>query len=83
VTIADYSVQAAISMELARHFPGEPIMGEEDASFLRSSEGELQRRKVVSAVRSQEPDNFALVYLYRNAVYHEPVLKRFTYIIPF
>ncbi len=57
VTVADYSVQAAISLELARHFPGEPIMGEEDANFLRTEEGRPQRHKVVEAVRKLNPES--------------------------
>lgn len=55
VTIADYSVQAAISLELARHYPQEPIMGEEDAGFLRTDEGRAQRRKVIEAVQGLVP----------------------------
>ncbi|KAJ3670291.1 hypothetical protein LUZ60_010615 [Juncus effusus] len=36
VTIADFSVQALISLELKRHFPDIPLVAEEDSNFLRS-----------------------------------------------
>ena len=55
VTIADFAVQAAIRLELARHFPEEPMMGEEDATFLRSEAGAPLRRKVVEAVQGLSP----------------------------
>ncbi|CAO2823762.1 unnamed protein product [Amaranthus hypochondriacus] len=37
VTIADFSVQALISLELEKHFPGVPLVAEEDSAFLRSN----------------------------------------------
>ncbi|KAL4201880.1 hypothetical protein AMTRI_Chr02g218180 [Amborella trichopoda] len=37
VTIADFSVQALISLELNRSFPSIPLVAEEDSTFLRSS----------------------------------------------
>lgn len=57
VTIADFSVQAAIRLELARHFPDEPMLGEEDATHLRTEEGRFQRQKVVEAVQGLFPES--------------------------
>ncbi|MQM03362.1 hypothetical protein Taro_036143 [Colocasia esculenta] len=37
VTVADFGVQALISLELNRLFPSIPLVAEEDSSFLRSS----------------------------------------------
>ncbi|KDP20874.1 hypothetical protein JCGZ_21345 [Jatropha curcas] len=37
VTIADFGVQALISLELSKHFPSIPLVAEEDSSFLRSN----------------------------------------------
>ncbi|XP_077243318.1 inositol monophosphatase family protein [Tasmannia lanceolata] len=37
VTIADFSVQALISLELYRSFPTIPLVAEEDSTFLRSN----------------------------------------------
>ncbi|KAG9452788.1 hypothetical protein H6P81_005692 [Aristolochia fimbriata] len=37
VTIADFGVQALISLELGRAFPSIPLVAEEDSTFLRSS----------------------------------------------
>ncbi|CAI5483936.1 unnamed protein product [Closterium sp. Yama58-4] len=36
VTVADFAVQALAALELARQFPGVPLLGEEDASLLRA-----------------------------------------------
>lgn len=44
VTIADFGSQALISLALAEAFPGDPIVGEEDAAILR--ENDFLRRKV-------------------------------------
>ncbi|CAL9144746.1 unnamed protein product [Musa hybrid cultivar] len=43
VTIADFGVQALISLELKRLFPSIPLVAEEDSGFLRSNSGDLQR----------------------------------------
>ncbi|URE30449.1 Inositol monophosphatase family [Musa troglodytarum] len=43
VTIADFGVQALISLELKRLFPSISLVAEEDSSFLRSNSGVLQR----------------------------------------
>ncbi|XP_076889693.1 putative 3'(2'),5'-bisphosphate nucleotidase, mitochondrial [Bidens hawaiensis] len=37
VTIADFGVQALISLELGKLFPGIPLVAEEDSAFLRSN----------------------------------------------
>ncbi|KAK9268148.1 hypothetical protein L1049_010589 [Liquidambar formosana] len=37
VTVADFGVQALISLELGRLFPSIPLVAEEDSSFLRSN----------------------------------------------
>ncbi|CAA6668786.1 unnamed protein product [Spirodela intermedia] len=37
VTVADFGVQALISLELSKSFPSIPMVAEEDSSFLRSS----------------------------------------------
>lgn len=37
VTIADFSVQALISLEMKKHFPKIPLVAEEDSAFLRSN----------------------------------------------
>jgi len=55
VTIADFAVQALISLELARSLPEDRILGEEHAQFLRSAEGAALRQKVVNAVQREEP----------------------------
>ncbi|XP_071736199.1 putative 3'(2'),5'-bisphosphate nucleotidase, mitochondrial [Rutidosis leptorrhynchoides] len=38
VTIADYGVQALISLELGKLFPSIPLVAEEDSAFLRSND---------------------------------------------
>ncbi|XP_078432502.1 inositol monophosphatase family protein [Wolffia australiana] len=37
VTVADFGVQALVSLELSRLFPSIPLVAEEDSSFLRSN----------------------------------------------
>jgi 3'(2'), 5'-bisphosphate nucleotidase len=37
VTVADFSVQALVGARLAREFPGDPLLAEEDASALRAA----------------------------------------------
>lgn len=37
VTIADFGVQALVSLELGRQFPSIPLVAEEDSAFLRSN----------------------------------------------
>ncbi|KZO97675.1 putative MET22-protein ser/thr phosphatase [Calocera viscosa TUFC12733] len=43
VTVADYAAQAVINSILLRAFPGDPIVGEEDAKVLRAPETEAQK----------------------------------------
>lgn len=52
VTVADYSAQAIISSILAENFPQDPIVGEEDAEFLRTKEGEKVSIKIAELVNS-------------------------------
>lgn len=56
VTIADFSSQAVISHMLAVEFPDIPLMGEEDATDLRSAKNDAQRQSVCDAVRSVLPE---------------------------
>lgn len=51
VTIADFGSQALISLALAEAFPGDPIVGEEDAAILR--ENDFLRGKVHELVESE------------------------------
>jgi 3'(2'), 5'-bisphosphate nucleotidase len=39
VTVADFSVQVLVALRLARDFPGDPMIAEEDAAALRTNEG--------------------------------------------
>jgi len=55
VTVADFGAQAAIILELARHFPGDAIVAEEQADELREGSGRTICEKVVEHVRSLEP----------------------------
>ncbi len=50
VTVADFGVQALVTAELTREFPDIPMVGEEDAAYLRSEEGADLRNKVVEHV---------------------------------
>ncbi|KAF7302499.1 3'(2'),5'-bisphosphate nucleotidase [Mycena chlorophos] len=47
VTVGDYAAQALISSMLARGFPDDPIVGEEDAKDLRVEEGRALRERIV------------------------------------
>ncbi|EKM51463.1 uncharacterized protein PHACADRAFT_187961 [Phanerochaete carnosa HHB-10118-sp] len=47
VTIGDYSAQAVIGTVLCRAFPDDPIVGEEDAAYLRSERGVAMRKRIV------------------------------------
>ncbi|KAK4485160.1 hypothetical protein RD792_007773 [Penstemon davidsonii] len=37
VTIADFGVQALVSLEMSKHFPSIPLVAEEDSAFLREN----------------------------------------------
>lgn len=56
VTVADYGAQALILRRLARAFPGDPVLAEEDAVQLRSSAGEATLELVVDYVGRQVPE---------------------------
>ena len=51
VTVADFGSQALVCRALAERFPGDPIVGEEDAAMLRSDDA--VREKVVQRVRAE------------------------------
>jgi 3'(2'), 5'-bisphosphate nucleotidase len=53
VTVADFSVQAIIAARLARAFPSDPLVAEEDASVLRTVPGLAAR--VADIVRAADP----------------------------
>ena|ERR1700733_9417531 len=55
VTITDFSVQALINMHLMEAFKQDPIMGEEDALFLRNPQNTVIKEKVVEQVRQIFP----------------------------
>lgn len=56
VTITDFSVQALINMHLIKAFPGDAIMGEEDAMFLRNLQHVLIKKKVIEQIEKIFPD---------------------------
>ncbi|KAJ1964093.1 3'(2'),5'-bisphosphate nucleotidase [Dipsacomyces acuminosporus] len=47
VTVADFSAQAVVNSILERHFPSDPIVGEEDSKDLQGEGGRALREKVV------------------------------------
>lgn len=55
VTIADFGSQAIICRALGEAFPNDPIVGEEDATALRSSEQSEQLVQVTQYVQQQLP----------------------------
>ncbi len=56
VTVADFGAQAIVSQLLARAFPGDPLVGEEDADALREASNAALKDKVVDGVHSVLPD---------------------------
>ena len=54
VTVADFGAQAIVSHLLAKEFPHDPLVGEEDAKELRTNEA--MRAKVVEAAHQELPD---------------------------
>jgi 3'(2'), 5'-bisphosphate nucleotidase len=56
VTITDFSCQALINMHLHKRFPDVPIMGEEDALFLRQPQNEKIKIKVIEQIERIYPD---------------------------
>lgn len=55
VTITDFSVQALINMHLAKAFPADEIMGEEDALFLRNPLHVPIKEKVIEQIQEIFP----------------------------
>ena len=56
VTVADYGSQAIICKALAEAFPNDPIVGEEDATELRTPEMAENLTKVTEAVKGVIPE---------------------------
>jgi len=57
VTVADFASQAIVCAQLAESLPGDPVVGEEDASELREPAQEALRRAVVEHVqKTLDPD---------------------------
>ncbi|KAJ2775466.1 3'(2'),5'-bisphosphate nucleotidase [Coemansia nantahalensis] len=52
VTVADFGAQAVVNAILERHFPDDPIVGEEDSKDLRGEDGRALRDKVVDLVNA-------------------------------
>jgi len=59
VTVADFAVQAIVSMSLTEALGSSLIVGEEHAGELRSDDQSALREAVVNAVRSLRPDTSA------------------------
>ncbi len=57
VTVADFGSQALICQALARAFPEDPVVAEEDASALRQPGNEALRRQVADYVHRVAPDD--------------------------
>jgi 3'(2'), 5'-bisphosphate nucleotidase len=55
VTVADFGAQALIIGMLRQAFPGDPVVGEEDAGLLRGDAGALLRERVLHVVRQSAP----------------------------
>ncbi len=53
VTVADFASQAVVCAHLARHLPGDPVVGEEDAAELRAEQGAGVRTAVVERVAAE------------------------------
>jgi len=56
VTVADFGAQAVVIAELLKAFPGEKVVGEEDASDLRTEAAAEIKDKVVRHVKAIMPD---------------------------
>jgi 3'(2'), 5'-bisphosphate nucleotidase len=52
VTVADFGAQAVVSHLLAGAFPGDPLVGEEDAAALRDPDNAALKQKVIDGVAS-------------------------------
>jgi len=53
VTVADFASQAVVCQRLERAFPGDPVVGEEDAHELRGGDAQGLRAAVVRAVAAE------------------------------
>ena len=56
VTVADFGAQAVVSDALAKAFPNDPMVGEEDAASLREPDGAKLKDKVVQSVQAVVPE---------------------------
>jgi len=56
VTVADFGAQAVVISELLKAFPGDKVVGEEDASQLRTPEGAAIKDNVVRHVNAVLPN---------------------------
>ncbi|KAJ1814543.1 3'(2'),5'-bisphosphate nucleotidase [Coemansia sp. RSA 2598] len=52
VTVADFGAQAVVNSILEKHFPQDPIVGEEDSKDLQGDQGRALREKVVELVNT-------------------------------
>ncbi|KAJ1947749.1 3'(2'),5'-bisphosphate nucleotidase [Kickxella alabastrina] len=52
VTVADFGAQAVVNLILEKHFPDDPVVGEEDSKDLQGEEGRVLREKVVDLVNT-------------------------------
>ncbi|KAI9477286.1 3'(2'),5'-bisphosphate nucleotidase [Coemansia sp. RSA 990] len=52
VTVADFSAQAVVNSILEKHFPDDPIVGEEDSKDLQGEDGRVLRERVVELVNT-------------------------------
>ncbi|HMB70465.1 MAG TPA: 3'(2'),5'-bisphosphate nucleotidase [bacterium] len=59
VTVADYGAQAMICRALGQAFPGDPVVGEEDAAALRKPENAEALERVTGYVAKQLPGSAA------------------------
>eukprot|EP00898_Chlorokybus_atmophyticus_P001752 jgi/Chlat1/2578/Chrsp175S00147 len=57
VTVADFSIQAQVSLELQKHFPDIPLVAEEDSGELRRPECSSLLQTIVTTVQKHLPDD--------------------------
>lgn len=55
VTVADFGAQAVVTLALLTAFPDDPVMAEEDATFLRTPQGAALKASVCHHVRAVVP----------------------------
>ncbi|KAJ2493803.1 3'(2'),5'-bisphosphate nucleotidase [Coemansia sp. RSA 2050] len=56
VTVADFGAQAVVNHILERHFPDDPVVGEEDSKDLQGEAGRVLREKVTELVNATTGD---------------------------